>query len=130
MHEVGLAEWLTSVWDEDEAAFDVACEAEAERCRNDGMPDYTAAEVKEYWQTLPGWAGWKFKLARIAADRKILALHARVVRFQFAGQIAYGCDACKDGPIQDADYWPCETVLALVERHADRPGYQERWAVQ
>jgi hypothetical protein len=119
MSEAGdLASWLTAVWDEIQ---EIAVNADGETYfLDDG--EYTL----KLMEAMPPAS----VLARIAADRKILALHARVVRFQFDGQIAYGCDACKDGPIQDADYWPCGTVLALLERHADRPDHPESWAVQ
>jgi hypothetical protein len=113
-----LAAWLTQIWDKREAEFDKAAEAAAEDCRNDGMPDTTGEEVKAYWQTLPDWGGWKERLARIAADRQILALHS--------GSAAL-CSWSQDG--NDTHYRddPCETLRLLALPYADQPGYREEW---
>lgn len=111
-----LAAWLTQIWDEDEAQFPKACEAEAEYLRSDGMPDTTADEVREFWLKPETGTEWPFRLARIAADRQILAMHT-------------GHHECPS--IEDNCGWVtddrCATVRLLASAYADRPGYQEAW---
>ncbi len=72
-------------------------------------------------------------LARIAADRRILALHAP------SGNECRTCcgepyiEEYWDGETETTEWkrtdltWPCPTVRLLALPHADRPGYQESW---
>ncbi len=107
-----LSAWLTQIWDEGEA-----------RVREALGPDYAGERPKFY--DVPGghrddWGLWTFHvdpaevLARIAADRQILALHE--------GGVSYpeDCGICNEG-------MPCETVRFLAAPYADRLGYQESW---
>lgn len=57
-------------------------------------------------------------LARIAADRKLLELHAPFQGLEHPHP-SY-CEACGAS-------WPCATVRLLALPHADRPGYNEQW---
>lgn len=134
---VDLAAWLTAIWDEEERGFDLACEAEAERCRNDGIPNMTAAEIKTYWQTLPDWGGWKLPLARIAADRKILELHqpSRDPDTWYwdqrecaeCGHLWHGRTPSGTPPTVIGPEHGCPTVRLLASPYKGREGWQESW---
>lgn len=63
-------------------------------------------------------------LARIEADRQILAVH----------DVAWNVEVCTvchrtddGGDTLEQEPWPCPTVRLLAVRHADRPGYREEW---
>lgn len=118
-----LVEWLTKVLDEDEADFGRAAEAEAERCRNDGIPDATREQVMELWLS-NGGTFWPRKLADIAAKRAIIEECAywrnRVEQTADAGPTSsnYGTD----------QYTVAAPILRLLaSAYADRPGYDESW---
>jgi hypothetical protein len=61
-------------------------------------------------------------LARIAADRQILALHT-----PFKSSMGYReCPTCgSTGVDGDGSYCPTAKLFALP--HADRPGFREEW---
>jgi hypothetical protein len=95
-----LAAWLTAIWDVDEAAGNAV-----------GLTP-----------------GVRMLLARIAADRQILALHV--------AQPSWGdCPQCTGETSHDDDGveygmgvpQPCPTIRLLASPYADRPGYQEAW---
>lgn len=69
-----------------------------------------------------------FALEDIMSKRAIVDLHARVVRFQWCDEIAYGCDVCKDGPDQRTDYWPCPTLRLLAVPYRRHPDFREEWS--
>jgi hypothetical protein len=89
---VDLAAWLTAIWDEEEQL------AEAIQFANVG-----------------GWLSPASVLARIAADRKILELHAAL-----PGPYWPFCEAC-------GGHWPCLTVRLLASPYKGREGWQEAW---
>ncbi len=67
-------------------------------------------------------------LARIAADRQILALH-QPLRLDF--DPITGCSTCShrnDWEELQVPY-PCPTVRLLAQPQADRPGFEEAWRV-
>jgi hypothetical protein len=136
-----LAGWLTAVWDEEERQFEAACEAEAEYLRHDGLPDETAASVREFWLSPEAGMEWPLRLARIAADRKILALHSaeprpRLTRSRVkpypSERLVPVCAECSgmDDPYIDQVEWPCTTLLLLASPYADRPGFRPEWLVE
>lgn len=98
-----LAAWLTRIWDEDE-----------QWARQIGQPD--GFHPDPYEPEAP--AHHAKLLARIAADRKILALHS--------GSAVY-CAWTHDDRDTHQSYGPCDTVRLLAMPHADRPGYREEW---
>lgn len=112
---VTIVEFLTARLDEDAARFDEVAEAEAESCRNDGMPDTTADEIKEYWLSLGEKTEWPRHLREVEAKRAIVALHT----------------GDNDEPCQswagNYTYEPCATLKALASVYADHPDYDEKW---
>jgi hypothetical protein len=70
-----LAEFLLARIADDEARFDRATEAEAYSLRHDGMPDTTAADIRNYWlnEVPTEWPRW---LAECEAKRRIVEFHA------------------------------------------------------
>ena len=127
-----LAAWLTQIWDEREEAARFEKEL-TEDIYADGefTVEYQWARMTKH---ASGGYGSSFAkgapsptevLARIAADRQILAEHTRN-----AGR----CDTCiKDVWVEYGDpvleyheHW-CPTVRLLASPYADRPGYQEAW---
>lgn len=72
---MSITEFLNARVDEDASKFDEACEAEAERCRNDGIPDMTAAEVEAYWLSIGEETSWPRHLREVAAKRAIIKFH-------------------------------------------------------
>jgi hypothetical protein len=128
MSEDDLAAWLTEIWDEAEKAARFTIELTEH--------SYPADEFQIHW----GWSRLTTNrtngsggasmalgapsptevLARIAADRQILELHA--------GQSSWPDDElhCREcGP--DHSRYPCRTIRLLALPHADHPGYQEAW---
>lgn len=99
-----LAAWLTQIWDEEER---IAQDADGEAYwLDDG--DATGRMLITFNASR--------LLARIAADRKILALHG--------GGVSYpeDCGICNEA-------LPCETVRLLASPYVDRPGFRPEWAV-
>lgn len=130
-----IAAFLTHVLDEDEKAardcaevypspWDLADRGWMATVRGDG-PSFHAVTILEQQQAPGGWLGDRLThiarhdpatvLARIAADRQILALHA-------IGQDP--CDA-HDGVSMEST--ACDTVRLLALPYADRPGYRGEW---
>jgi hypothetical protein len=116
-----LASWLTHIWDEEGRL--------AERA-GDWL---TAPEIDNYGHlTVP--SAWM--LARIAADRKILALHkptpttleevdGREVEADSFEEIVsreVNCMACAGYPEA-----PCPTLRLLASPYKGREGWQEEW---
>ena len=68
------------------------------------------------------------QLARIAAQRQILALHKPYQRI-----IGLGCEVCLGSANEGRDAafpgFPCPTLRLLAQPYADRPGWQEAWRV-
>jgi hypothetical protein len=93
---VDLASWLTAIWDEDEA------EARKEKYRDDA-----------WWMDGPFDAD--FVLARIAADRKILAECQRIL-------------AVDGWEYSDAPELAAMTIRLLASPYKGREGWQEAWA--
>ena len=129
-----LAAWLTQIWDEREATAKAAMGAGGrylspdsgnwETFQNGGVCDSTSGDtiVHDEGSPTPEQAAFiaandpASVLARIAADRQILAMHT-------------GHHECPS--IEDNCGWVtddrCSTVRLLALPHADRPGYQEAW---
>ena len=135
-----LAAWLTQIWDEREAQFVKACEAEAEYLRSDGMPDTTADEVREFWLRPESDTGWALDLARIAADRQILARLTALETEQKRLNREYqdwvdGNDSTHPKPARFSETERKEilglrmALRFLASAYADRPGYREEWLV-
>lgn len=132
-----LASWLTQVWDEDEAAAKAALDVSQVH-----IPTGDGHEVKYSWMRellLDGkfQSGWTCDcpapptqlLARIAADRKILAWCTDRDRI-FIGGIG-------DDESDPANYVPGHlshgsdsvVIRLMAQAYADRPGYRDEWAV-
>ena len=110
-----LAAWLTQIWDEEERLAKAALGYETSD--HDGpflrhTVDYLGPELADHIAAHDPAS----VLARIAADRKILALHS--------GE--------QDWPCQVGNYVeePCETRLLLASRYQDRPGFRPEWSVE
>lgn len=114
-----IAEWLTQVWDDEERR------AKAQSHWADGWLEpaprsgpshgYVGAPVRPTTDQI---------VARITADRQILALH------QPESADSLFCITCAGQVIAgdlEADPWPCATVRLLALPYADRPGYREDW---
>jgi hypothetical protein len=133
-----LVEWLTRVWDEQEKreagryrpreGMELAEVMTADdglmfiRWEHGGRPEFIPREryISEFLEPDPD----SFALARIAADRQILALHAPHLH-EGIGML---CRCCAGGAGANAD-WPCETVRLLAEPYADREGFRDEWRV-
>lgn len=104
-----LAVWLTAVWDEEERLATYAL----------GRPWLkTKLYPDEPWHFLPLYQP-ELALARIAADRKILALHTGT----------HECPSFDD----NCGWWEdiyCPTLLVLASAHADHPGFRPEWLVE
>lgn len=161
-----LAAWLTQVLDDDQASAE-ACDqvypspwelhdrGHTATVRADAPNFWVVAELEQH-PSIDGWLGDRLAhiaqndpatvLARIAAHRKILALHhpdpdAEVWDQWLADETALPgtrrCDGC--GEQWHADAPPgsppsavgpeqgCLTVRLLALPHAGRPGYREEW---
>lgn len=99
-----LVAWLTQVWD-----------ADVKRITH---PTFCA----------PVWPTADEMLARIAADRQILALHKPYQRI-----IGLGCEVCLGSANEGRDAafpgFPCPTVRLLAQPYAEREGFQDEWKV-
>jgi uncharacterized protein DUF6221 len=133
-----LAAWLTQIWDEQEKAARQALDLS-----NAHIPTASAYVVEYVWSrqllldgafqtawTMPGAPPPSEVLARIAADRQILALHQpdrpRATEDDYWGdRKCPGCGWQLD--VADGSTLDCPTVRLLALPHADRPGYQEAW---
>lgn len=167
-----LAAWLTQIWNEDEALARAAQHPDGEytlnwrpggkrrvRFDNGGQEHLTsvfAGDWDRIWVLRDGAAGGSLAphiarhdpatvLARIDADRQILALHKptqvqvlrTVVDGQWIKETASGCQYCAElchsrsglGCADDGldAPWPCETIRILASPHSSRPGYLEKW---
>lgn len=58
-------------------------------------------------------------LAECAAKRKIIALHAPMTPHR-------ECPTCRENGGNHGNY-PCDTLLALAQPYAGRPGWREEW---
>lgn len=120
-----LVDFLTARLDEETARLDAMAEAEAESCRNDGMPDTTAQEIMDYWLRLDPETGrpethWPKYLAEIAAKRAIVELHTgRQVDLDFH----LACTECSPQPLK----YPCRTLRFLAQPYSDHSDYREEW---
>jgi hypothetical protein len=124
-----LAAWLTAVWDEQEAAAKAAFSNQEDPEHGWGQqgravtPHVGVIHEDVQRDHVVAWHPGVV-LARIAADRKILALHAPEKETPKGGGKPYViCGTCWGEPI-------CQTIRLLAQPYADRPGYQESWAVQ
>lgn len=130
-----LVAWLTKIWDVQEklASIEMITSAPFRE-----KPGFTVAylwtrEVANENGTVvssrlaPGAPTPTEVLARIAADRQILALH----KMEAWGSSEPGCILCHEdydwGPETVAG--PCETVKLLAQPYADHPGFEEAWRV-
>jgi hypothetical protein len=134
-----LAAWLTEILKEDEARVRAAIDDD---CGQDGGfedsfdrltggperggPTAVLPRFGEAAAALIVWNTPRRALARIAADRQILALHAVVVSDANHAPLGPTCSTCGAWEEYPED-WPCQTVKLLALPHADRPGYQEAW---
>jgi hypothetical protein len=116
-----LAAWLTAVWDEEERQFEAACEAEAEYLRSDGLPDETAASVREFWLSPEAGTEWPLRLARIAADRKILARCMAIWSEHEEGGPLNGLVRAVDAGL---------IVHDLASPYESRPDFRPEWLVE
>lgn len=113
-----IAAWLTAIYDEQERSTRAALLAITSR-----LSGYEAEDPFELLHDRD-YSAYAFHvppelvLARIAADRKILALHAPFQGLE-PPHPSY-CEACGAS-------WPCATVRLLALPHADRLGYNEQW---
>jgi uncharacterized protein DUF6221 len=98
-----IAAWLTGVWDEDEA-----------QAAATGQPDGYYPDPYDPGSPMHH----ESVLARIGADRQILALHS--------GSAPW-CAWSQDGNDTHLIGDPCDTARLLALPYADRPGYQESW---
>lgn len=127
-----LAVWLTKIWDQDEAV----ARRDAKAWFAGRLFDYLGGchwESVDAFLDIANEIGQIMKaemvgvisadpdcaLARIAADRQILALHRPNGRNILGYPV---CDACT--PLKPT---PCQTVRLLALPYADRPGYREEW---
>ena len=133
-----LAAWLTAVWDEEER---LAKKAGGDRWIIDGsivhesrphedVVDWVYDEADEHI----AYHDPAQMLARIAADRKILALHHKAGFTVFtmngeAEQRERYCEVCQRGDEEELVY-PCETLLLLASPYADREGFRSEWLVE
>lgn len=114
-----IAAWLTQIWDEEEQSARFAHDLAASidygivdfqwvRFVRDALGGMVRSHSFDAGAPSPASV-----LARIVADRKILALHV-------GGSYPDECGLCNES-------LPCETVRLLAEPYADRPGYNEQW---
>jgi hypothetical protein len=75
----------------------------------------------------PVWPTTDQMLARIAADRQILALHEPTGAQLGPHHPVTACSVCGHPGSGVVTVYPCQTVRLLALPHADRPGYQEGW---
>lgn len=120
-----LTDFLLARIAEDEQALEDAAVAEAENLRRDGLPNSTAAEVREYWLRPPGSTGdpvedqptpWRRWLAECEAKRRITEL-----AIEHQGYV----DHELGGPDTDPD--EIEILRVLAVPYADHPDYREEW---
>lgn len=142
-----IVEFLNARVDEDAVKFGEACEAEAERCRNDGIPDMTAAEVEKYWLSLGEDTQWPRQLREVAAKRAVIEFHKQwpvlvegppkyetdtngldAVSFKMSRQIAWATE--QEYRKRFGDEPPTTPIMrALASVYSDHPDYNEAWAL-
>lgn len=149
-----LAAWLTQIWDEEERLAKAAMSPARRYLAADsgvwgtfhggGIEDAASGDVIVYDEGTPTSEQADFiaahdpasVLARIAADRKILAEHAAS-----GGKCRTCCgepymEEFWDGETETVEWnradlaWPCPTVLLLASPYADRPGFRSEWLVE
>ena len=135
-----LVAWLTQIWDEqekmvqaaidDDGGQDGGFEDEFDRLTKGREiagplafePSFAEACARMIVANTP-----KLALARIAADRQILALHGVEWRQRPEHEIGDSddpwCPTCLD------EAWPCPTLCLLAQPYADRPGFRDEWRV-
>ena len=136
-----LTAWLTAIWDEDEAVARAVKAAgrpleggtgswfESDRSIGD-RTGYVVAYGVEWDAARKHIASHDpaHVLARIAADREILAEHAPA-KPSWAGRMERACRTCGTAQIWDQVAYEanCRTLCLLASVFADRPGYREEW---
>lgn len=145
-----LAAWLTGIWDEEEVWARAVLDR-SEPWKGEWVNDENLALRTRNGWVLASHGGKPFAfglldhivrhdpasvLARIAADRKILALHSFHMvpsldsRLQpIPGSRRPHCDTCASQD-ENGEDWPCVTVRLLAEPHADKPGFRSEWLVE
>ena len=123
-----LAAWLTQIWDEQEKAARAAFSNQAdpeEGWGEDGRAVTPHVGVIHEDVQRAHVVAWHpgVVLARLAADRQILALHKHT-----ADPVGWiDCGTCGEaGHEADKVKW-CQHVRLLASPYADRPGYREEW---
>ena len=133
-----LVAWLTQVWDEQEKAARAAFSNQEDPEHGWGeqgravTPHVGVIHEDVQRAHVVAWHPGVV-LARIAADRQILALHR-----PSGGDCRTCCgepyiEEYWDGETETTEWkradlpWPCPTVRLLAQQYADRPGYQEAW---
>jgi hypothetical protein len=130
-----IAAWLTAIWDERQRA---CADAQTAIDTHSALAASGDLELRWMLQLRRGGefqGGWDMPgpptpaedLARIAADREILALHYNDgPGHDSIKRIPAACAMCGT-PDEYGIAWPCKTVRLLALPYADRPGYQEAW---
>lgn len=145
-----LATWLTQILDEDEERVRaaIADDGGQDGGFEDSFDQLTGGEerggplafVPRFGEAAAAMIVWQTPrraLARIEADRQMLALHeARITKLSLPPFDSYtgeprpaefevNCSVC--GWASDDPTSACQTVRLLAVWHADRPGYREDW---
>jgi hypothetical protein len=72
-------------------------------------------------------------LAECASKRRIVELHPHTERVIAEGYIGanagFGCEVCHDWDGVTEGLGNCDTLRALAQPYADRPGWQEGWGL-
>jgi hypothetical protein len=116
---VDLAAWLTRIWDEEERlVFDEHARVHAMTC--DGIPSYLDyAELGEIDNCNCG--GPALALARIAADRKILAAYQQALSERPPN------DPYQEGMVRGWSDGLDLAIRLLASPYKGREGWQEAW---
>lgn len=139
-----IAAWLTAIWDERQRAC-----AEAQTAIDAYSATAVSGDLELRWMLqlrrggefqggwdLPGPPTPAEDLARIAADRQILALHHPDRHLESWYWLERECAEChhrwhkwlpNKPPTEIGPEQGCPTVRLLALPHAARPGYQEAW---
>jgi len=125
-----LAAWLTRIWDEEERlAREVADRYPAPWVGAFKQVTSEGGSIEEVASTEASCISHHIErydpasvLARIAADRKILALHGSIDNI-YGRLECTSCGIAGEFPVR----WPCPTLRLLASPYADSPGYREEW---